>query len=227
LWRQADMVRTGKPDDPYGISSAHWQEARTSVLDALKRWHDSRPDQPGPGEERLRRLLPHRVGPEVFAALLMNLLKDKDVVREGAGVSLQGHRPALLASDAATWERIAELLDVDDLRPPRVREIAEELDLDLRALEQLLGRVTRMGMVHRVADNRYYLTETLRRLGQVAEGLCRKSPDANFDARAFRDASGIGRNVAIQVLEFFDKSGLTRREGDVRRINRPAAEVFN
>ena len=41
-----------------------------------------------------------------------------------------------------------------------------------------------------------------------------------------RDASGIGRNVAIQVLEFFDKLGLTVREGDARRINRPSAEIF-
>jgi selenocysteine-specific elongation factor len=48
-----------------------------------------------------------------------------------------------------------------------------------------------------------------------------------FDARAFRDASGIGRNVAIQVLEFFDDLGLTRREGDARRLHRPAAEVFD
>lgn len=227
LWRGANMVRTGKPDDPFGISEEHWQAAREDVLDALRRWHGARPDQPGPGEERLRRSLPQRVSPEVFAALLLDLLKDKAIVREGSGISLQGHRPALLASDAEMWERISELLDVDDLRPPRVREIAEELDIDLRVLEQLLGRVTRMGLVHRVADNRYYLVETLRRLGQVAETLCRKSPEATFDARAFRDASGIGRNVAIQVLEFFDKSGLTRREGDVRRIHKPAAEIFS
>jgi selenocysteine-specific elongation factor len=226
LWRGAVMVRTGKPDDPVGISEAHWREARASVLDALGRWHDARPDQPGPGEERLRRSLPQRVSPEVFAALLLDLLREKEIVREGSGVSLPGHRPALLDADAALWERIALLLDVDDLRPPRVREIAEELDIDLRSLEQLLGRVTRMGLVHRVADNRYYLPDTLRQLGQVAEALCRKSPDAQFDARAFRDASGIGRNVAIQVLEFFDKAGLTRREGDARRINKPSAEVF-
>ena len=66
----------------------------------------------------------------------------------------------------------------------------------------------------------------MRRLAYVAEDLCRTAPDGHFDARAFRDASGIGRNVAIQVLEFFDKMGLTVREGDARRINRPAAEVF-
>lgn len=226
LWRGADMVRLGKPDDPIGMANRHWQAVRDAVLEALRRWHDAHADQPGPGEDRLRRMLPQRVAPEVLSALVLDLLREGKVAREGSGVSLAGHRPALLAADAALWDRVATLLDVDDMRPPRVREIAEELDLDLRALEQLFARVTRMRMVHRVADNRYYLTETLRQLGRVAESVAGKSPDGMFDARAFRDASGIGRNVAIQVLEFFDGLGLTRREGDARRIHRPAAEVF-
>lgn len=227
LWRGVDMVRMGKPDDPIGISSEHWTALRSSVVEAIRAWHDARPDQPGPGEARLLRLLPQRVAPEVLSALLLDLLREKEIVREGSGISLPGHRPALLAADAELWVRIVDLLDVDNMRPPRVREIAEELDIDLRKLEQLLGRVTRMGLVYRVADNRYYLSDTLRQLGQVAEALSRKSPDAVFDARAFRDASGIGRNVAIQVLEFFDKLGLTRREGDVRRIHRPLSEIFD
>ena len=226
LWRGADMVRVGKPDDPTGIAPGYWQATRDAVLAALGRWHDLRPDQPGPAEERLRRTLPERVTPDVMSAVVLDLLREKKVVRDGAGVSLTGHRPALLAADAALWERVSALLDVDDMRPPRIREIAEELDVDLRTLEQFFARVTRMRMVHRVADNRYYLTETLRRLAHVAETVARKSPDGMFDARAFRDASGIGRNVAIQVLEFFDGLGLTRREGDARRIHRSAAEVF-
>jgi selenocysteine-specific elongation factor len=227
LARGADMVRVGKPDDPTGIAPAHWQAAREGVLDGLRRWHDARPDQPGPGEERLRRLLPQRISADVMAAVVLDLLRDKKVVRDGAGVSLTGHRPALLAADAALWERVEALLAVDGMRPPRIREIAEELDVDLRTLEQFFARVTRMRLVHRVADNRYYLTETLRRLAHVAETVARKAPDGMFDARAFRDASGIGRNVAIQVLEFFDALGLTRREGDARRLHRPAAEVFD
>jgi selenocysteine-specific elongation factor len=227
LWRGAAMVRVGKPDDPTGIAPGCWQAARDAVLEALRRWHDARSDQPGPGEDRLRRMLTQRVSQDVMSAVILDLLREKKVVRDGAGVSLTGHRPALLAADAALWERVAALLDADDMRPPRIREIAEELDVDLRSLEQFFARVTRMRMVHRVADNRYYLTETLRRLAHVAETLARKSPDGMFDARAFRDASGIGRNVAIQVLEFFDALGLTRREGDARRIHRPAAEVFD
>ena len=31
--------------------------------------------------------------------------------------------------------------------------------------------------------------------------------------RQFRDASGMGRNVVIEVLEHFDRKGFTRRAG--------------
>ena len=35
-----------------------------------------------------------------------------------------------------------------------------------------------------------------------------------------------GRKVAIQILEFFDKLGLTMRRGDLRRLNPHRADLF-
>ena len=40
-------------------------------------------------------------------------------------------------------------------------------------------------------------------------------------AKAYRDRSGIGRNLTIQVLESFDQTGFTRRMGDARRVVAP------
>jgi selenocysteine-specific elongation factor len=37
-------------------------------------------------------------------------------------------------------------------------------------------------------------------------------------AAAFRDRLANGRKVAIQVLEFFDRTGVTVRIGDERRV---------
>ena len=48
----------------------------------------------------------------------------------------------------------------------------------------------------------------------------RRAPTGAFTAAAYKDRSGIGRNVTIELLEFFDKEGFTRREGDARRIVR-------
>ena len=37
-------------------------------------------------------------------------------------------------------------------------------------------------------------------------------------AAAFRDATGLGRKRAIQILEHFDRVGLLRRVGDEHRL---------
>ncbi len=41
----------------------------------------------------------------------------------------------------------------------------------------------------------------------------------------FRDASGLGRKRAVQMLEFFDRIGLCRRVGDTH-VLRLESEVF-
>ena len=157
------------------------------------------------------------------ATLLLRFKSKRNLLLAVAEHGISGMAASFRARRQQSPSALHVVTDISDC----VREIAEELDVDLRTLEQLFARVTRMHMVHRVADNRYYLTETLRQLARVAESVARKSPDGMFDARAFRDASGIGRNVAIQVLEFFDGLGLTRREGDARRIHRPSADVLD
>jgi len=221
-----EMVRVGRPEAPVGLSPAHWKAVGDQVVASLGEWHRRWPDQPGPAEERLGRFMPGRIPAEVLSAAVVTLIRDKRIARDGSSLCLPSHRAAFAAQDAALWERIQPLLDVDDMRPPRVRELAEDLDIDLRPLERLLNHATRMGMLYRVADNRYFLPETVRQLAQEAEKLAKRESENGFDARAYRDATGIGRNVTIQVLEFFDRQGLTRRVGDLRRIAKPADDVF-
>ena len=55
-------------------------------------------------------------------------------MRDGAVLRAQTHQPRLSREDERLWQRIAPLLAVDDLRPPRVlRELAEALGLEPEA----------------------------------------------------------------------------------------------
>ena len=47
-----------------------------------------------------------------------------------------------------------------------------------------------------------------------------------FTAAAFRDRMDNGRKVAIQILDFFDRQGVTLRRGDLRRINPHRLDLF-
>ena len=56
-------------------------------------------------------------------------------------------------------------------------------------------------------------------------------PGTLFNAASFRDHLGegsanAGRKVAIQVLDFLDRHGVTVRRGDVRFVNRRRAGLF-
>ncbi len=93
-------------------------------------------------------------------------------------------------------------------------------------MSRILVRAGRLGLVVRVTDNRFFLPGTLLQLAEIAGELARDEPDGLFSAAGFRDRSGIGRNLAIEVVEYFDRAGFTRRIGNARRVLRPAAEVF-
>ena len=84
----------------------------------------------------------------------------------------------------------------------------------------------RHGLVIRVAKNRFFPPAALRGLAEIAERVAAETDDGLVTAAGFRDASEIGRNVAIEILEFFDKAKFTRRIGDGHEVLRPAAEAF-
>ena len=66
----------------------------------------------------------------------------------------------------------------------------------------------------------------VRRLANTAEQVAADSAGKKFTARMFRDATALGRNLTIEVLEFFDRSGFTHRIGDERAVLKSAADVF-
>lgn len=226
LWEAVDMMRLGGARDAVGIARPAWDELRDAVVAALRDWHRQRPDQPGPEEDRLRRTLPRATAPVVFGAALLDLLSEKRIARDGVYLTLPGHRAAFSDADTALWEKVEPMLTEFGLRPPRVLEIAEEVGLDGRATERFLARMARAGMVVKVADNRFFLPDTVLTLARMAEAMAGEAADGMFSAGGYNKRSGLGRNLAIELLEFFDKRGFSQRTGDGRKLVAGADEIF-
>ena len=83
-----------------------------------------------------------------------------------------------------------------------------------------------MGFVIQVTKNRFLLPESIKALGEFAENLANEKKEGLITAADFRDKTKIGRNMAIEILEFFDKAGFTSRDGNQRRILKSAREIF-
>ena len=89
-----------------------------------------------------------------------------------------------------------------------------------------LKRVQRMGRLVEVAPDQYFLSETLAEMAGIAASLAEVDPSGTVTAAAYRDRLANGRKVAIQVLEFFDRAGITVRIGDERRVRMERLGLF-
>ena len=188
--------------------------------------HQRQPESAGPTDAAVRSALPAGSNAALVKAAIARLVRDKRLARDGASVRLPEHKAKPPAKDERLWQRLEPVLREGGIRPPRVRELAEELGETPEAIEGFLRRAARRGLVFAVAKNRYFPPDAIRELAGLAETLAGESVDGQFDAATYKDRSGIGRNVTIEVLEFFDQAGFTRRHGNARRVMRAVADVF-
>ena len=211
----------------FALSAPVWLQFKRSLLATLQSFHAANPDLPGVGLERLRLQLQPRLPTPAFLSILQGPVRNKDIALDGAWVRLAGHEVRLTSQDEKVWSRIAPLLSgAERFRPPRVRDIAtqpSEREPDIRRLLKLAGR---MGKAHEVAHDHFFLRETMADMVGIVVDLGATSPNGQFTAAQFRDKVENGRKVAIQILEFFDRHGVTLRRGDLRRVNKHRLDLF-
>ena len=209
-----------------GYSLDHWNRHRMVMVDALAAWHRRFPASVGPAEDRVLDGPGIRLAPEAVMAIVGELVREGAISRSGGAVRLASHSPVLPRAEAIVWEKIAQQFQSASRLPPLVREIAEAIGESRQTTQAALERASRHGLVFRVSPNRFVLPAVARRLAAMMQELASLSGDGRVTAAAFRDRSGIGRNLTIEVLEFFDRVKFTRRVGDAREILRPAVEAL-
>ena len=225
LYEQAGVEAVALPRGrKAGFARHEWNALLEGMLAAVRRIHEEAPERAGAeaaelasGTGRSR---------EVAAAAVGSLVRDGRLVREGRHLRAPEHEPRLSPRDAALWSKVSPHLGENAVKPPVLAELAGTIGVDRSLLALFLGRSAGRGLLVRVAPNRFFHPGAVRRLAEVAEGLAAAAGDGRFDAKTFRDTSGIGRNLTIQVLEYFDGAGFTRRIGDARIVVRRAADLF-
>lgn len=206
----------GSSSRQWAISTPHWDALSHRMAVAIGLWHEAQPDSVGPGEAALAEQLGLRSATALLQAVLASLVASGRVVREGLRCRLAAHRPVLDARDSALLSRVSTILQPAGLRPPIIGELVVLLDLPQPALLEFLLRASRLGTLVQVAPNRFYLPQTVLELAAHAHQLAGEAGEDGFEAGAYRDRTGIGRNLTVQVLEFLDRTGMTNFNGKRR-----------
>ena len=227
LARELDLVILSWSGGATAMLPARWHDFRSSVLGTLATFHAENPDVQGIGRERLRLSLYPRLPAQAFLSALQILAGAREIALDGSFVRLASHTIRLTEQDEDLWSEISPQLDgFVRFRPPRTRDIAESLSKSETDIRRLLKIVARLGRVDEVAHDHFFLREAVRAMVAIASEIADANPSGMFAAAQFRDQVGSGRKVAIQILDFFDRHGVTLRRGDLRRINRHRLDLF-
>jgi selenocysteine-specific elongation factor len=227
LAAQSGLIQLQSGDASIAISPDRWRGFSADLVAQLAAYHGENPDLQGLGREKLRLQLQPRLAPPVLVAALQRLAGAGEVVLDGAFVRLAGHTARLAPGDEAAWEMIAPRLGgAERFRPPRVRDLAEATGRGERDIRRLLKLAGRMGWADEIAQDHFFLRATVREMIALCVEEADRADGGAFTAAQFRDRVDNGRKVAIQILEFFDRHGVTLRKGDLRRINPHRLDLF-
>ncbi|MCL5059210.1 MAG: selenocysteine-specific translation elongation factor [Candidatus Thermoplasmatota archaeon] len=210
-------VRAGH--ETWAFPAAHWQSLQDTLRADLAGFHERFPDELGPDAARARRMFLPSLPAAVFAALTDALLAAGTLQRSGPWLHLPTHRVALTREEEALTQRIRPWLAESPFDPPWVRDLARMSGKDEATMRRLLQKLARQGTLYQVVRDLFYLPEAVARLAALVQEL----EHARGETRAaeFRDRSGLSRKRAVQVLEFFDRMGYTRRVREAHRLRNP------
>ncbi|MFC4312769.1 SelB C-terminal domain-containing protein [Steroidobacter flavus] len=217
LYREADAVLLGTPA-PLAIPGKRLAEITENIADSLKTFHRDNPDARGMSSRELKASLRTPLSADAFLAVQKHLVEKHVIETSGSVIRLPGHTVSFSAAEDERWHKVQRLVQTRGALPFSPSELAADTKISEPVMKALLYRRRSSGDVWRIDDERFMLRDQVAALAERAATLARELGGKGFTAAQYRDAIGIGRNQTIRILEFFDSIGVTRRDGDCRKV---------
>ncbi len=191
--------------------------ARCKAL--LTEYHEKNPLHAGMRLPELRRRLLRSVETERWNAMLRLLTESGEVRCADGRVSLASFTPRFTARQETLRRELLRLYRDMGLRPMSAQRVLARLGAgDRREAERVLESLLADGRLLLLAPECYLHEAVYRQVCDVVRAHF--AAQETLTLAALRDALGCSRDDALRVLEYLDRNRVTRREGDVRRLDR-------
>lgn len=203
--------------DDWLIDPQRWSALGRHVEQALSAFHELFPDEQGVESARLRRLSAPQMEETMWRAYLDEWLKSGVLKRSGGWLHLPGHSVVLSDDEVRQARQILTRLHDAGAQPQWVCDVASSVDTPEERVRALLRKLARRGEVYQIVRDLFYDRDAVCEVAHVVEHVA-VAGEGRVTVAAFRDATGLGRKRAVQVLEFFDRVGFTRFHRDAHLL---------
>ncbi|MBD2801010.1 selenocysteine-specific translation elongation factor [Xenorhabdus sp. M] len=192
------------------MSRHNAEQAQQALLQILAEYHEKHPDQQGVGKARLKRMALPALDEKLVYGLIDRLLAQGTLKQTHGILHLPEHGLEFTAEQLELWEKAEPYFKAEAWW---VRDLSAEMDEDEGCLRPLLRTAAQLGFIIAIVPDRYYHRQRIQQFADVIR-LCARE-NGGITVIDFRDEFGIGRKLAVQILEYFDRTGFTRRRSDL------------
>ncbi|MBI4665531.1 MAG: selenocysteine-specific translation elongation factor [Nitrospinae bacterium] len=204
-----------------GISSFEWKGSTwfyddadgerivSSVVSAVERFHKQNPALLGMEESLLYKTALAGMDESLAAYWVRRAARDKKLEFDGPLLKLAGRSAVFEGENETARLKFTAVFQDAGLAPPKPEAVFEKLGLKKSEGSKLLKSILQRGDIVSVAPD-FMLAGNV--YSNAREKLVAELKlEGKADTARYRDILGCGRKTAIDLLEHFDKTGLTKR----------------
>jgi len=189
----------------------YWIRISGEMYQLLDDFHKAYPLRRGMSKEELKSRL--KILPRILNPIFRKAAAEGILSESGALVRKPGHEIRLSGEQEAAVRKLWSRIEQSPFSPPSLKEVREDVG------EELADALIELGKLIQVSPEVVFRKEDYDILIQ---GIHQHYASAStLTVAEFRDRFNTSRRYALGFLEHLDASGITVREGDVRRLRKP------
>jgi selenocysteine-specific elongation factor len=203
-----------------GISAGRYMHRDTAdeacgrVLHLVEQHHRDAPASPGLTWEQLK-LATHWDKP-VLDGLIVLLKTDGRLVERNQHLGLPTHRATFQQQEAEQLEAVERLFRERAFQPPDAKEVVAATGLPQAAVEKSLKLLREHGRLIWVGEGLLFHAEAVQLARQRLIEHIRQ--EGRLESVKFKYLVDTTRKYALPLLDYFDRTGLLRRDGNTRYL---------
>jgi selenocysteine-specific elongation factor len=194
--------------DGLAIARPHWNSLREKILQTVAAYHAQYPLRRGIQREELKSKL--KLSPRAFSAVLQRLLADHSLAESPTVIAKPEHEIKFDQTQQARVQVVMQKFAQNPFSPPGVKELQNELS------EELLSALMELGEFVSVSSDVIFRKSDYERMVDTIRNEIEQKEKITLGE--VRDLFQTSRKYAQALLEHLDAIGVTRRDGDFRKL---------
>jgi len=180
------------------------------MMNLLDGYHTKNPMSDGISKIELQQSL--KINKDLLEILLNHALYLKLIIKKNEHLQLPNYSIQFSADQIGKIEELFKIWDQRPYKPPDEMEITEVVG------KKVFNALVADGKIIRVSTDIYFRDSEIEKMTNfVIQTISKKN---EITVAEFRDYFKSTRKYALAFLEYLDRSGVTLRDGDVRRLGK-------